>query len=209
MAIHRAETRQRREKMRDLTRQEILAASAKVFAGHGLEAATMHDIAAAAGFSAASLYTYFPSKDAIYAALLEHVSAELDQPLDEPVDKKRPFAQRIETLLTQQLLVMGRHRDTFVLMMQPTSSSASAAVQKKAREVGMPHMLMRITAWLEKNSTAKERGNVPPARLALAISAVGQAFVMEQMMLGRTEGFEIVAAGIVHQTLYGVLGKAP
>jgi AcrR family transcriptional regulator len=207
MAIHRAETRQRREKMRDLTRQEILAASAKVFAGHGLEAATMHDIAAAAGFSAASLYTYFPSKEAIYAALLEHVQAELDQPLDEPVDKKRPFAQRIETLLTQQLLVMGQHLDTFTLMMQPTSSSASAAVQKKLREVGMAHMLMRFTGWLEKNSSAKERGNVAPARLALAISAVGQAFVMEQMIKGAMTGLERLAPDIVHQTLYGVLGK--
>jgi hypothetical protein len=105
--------------------------------------------------------------------------------------------------------VMGRHHETLILMMQPTSSSASAAMQKKAREVGVPHTLMRFTAWLEKNATAKERCNLPPSRVALAILAVAQALVMEQMMMGRTEGFETLASGIVHQTLYGLLGKAP
>lgn len=207
MRNHRVQTRARREKLRDFTRHEILTAASRVFARGGFESATMNEIAEAAGFSAASLYTYFPSKDAIYVALIEHVTAELEAPLDAPVSGKAPFAERLETLLSVQLQVLARHLDVFVLMMQPTSSHGSAEAQRRARDSGLPRMLARYERWLEKNSTARERGNLPPRRLALAINGVGQAFGMERMMVSPGQGFDGLAGEIVEMVLYGVKGR--
>jgi AcrR family transcriptional regulator len=49
----------------------ILAATARVVVKHGFDRATTNEIAEAAGVSVGSLYQYFPSKEALVAALLE------------------------------------------------------------------------------------------------------------------------------------------
>ena len=55
----------------------ILAAAARVFAENGYERSTMVDIARAAGFSKASAYHYFDSKEAVLYALLRRSIGDL------------------------------------------------------------------------------------------------------------------------------------
>lgn len=66
--------------MRENTRSRILQAARTVFAEKGL-GATISDIAEAAGVSQGLAYRYFPSKDAIYHALLRQLlqSGEVDK----------------------------------------------------------------------------------------------------------------------------------
>ncbi len=59
-----------RAQLRDLKRRQILDAAKRIFAEHGLEAATMREIAAAAGCTTGAIYPLFPAKEEIYAALL-------------------------------------------------------------------------------------------------------------------------------------------
>ncbi len=59
---------------------EILDSVKSVFAAKGFEGASMQDLARAAGMSAGNFYRYFPSKDAIIAAIVER---ELDRVADE------------------------------------------------------------------------------------------------------------------------------
>lgn len=54
----------------------ILEAAARVFAARGYAGATTNHIAARAGVSVGSLYEYFPNKDALLVALVEHHIAE-------------------------------------------------------------------------------------------------------------------------------------
>jgi AcrR family transcriptional regulator len=60
----------RREDLGAFKRANILAAAREVFAEHGLDRATLRQIAAAAGYVAGTLYLHFESKEAIYGALL-------------------------------------------------------------------------------------------------------------------------------------------
>ncbi len=53
------------------TRDRILNAAEALFAERGLAGTAVRDIAAEAGLTAASLYNHFPSKDALYEAVLE------------------------------------------------------------------------------------------------------------------------------------------
>ncbi|MFC3616683.1 TetR family transcriptional regulator C-terminal domain-containing protein [Lutimaribacter marinistellae] len=66
MAQDRAPTRIQKK-----NRATILDAALEVFAAHGFRGATVDQIAAQAGLSKPNLLYYFPSKEAIHAALLE------------------------------------------------------------------------------------------------------------------------------------------
>jgi len=59
------------------TRARILDAALSEFAAHGLAGARTEHIAAAAGVNKALLYYYFESKEKLYAAALEMVSARV------------------------------------------------------------------------------------------------------------------------------------
>jgi AcrR family transcriptional regulator len=55
----------------DVRRADILAIAARVFSTHGFVGATTRDIAREIGITEAALYRYFPSKEAIYTAILD------------------------------------------------------------------------------------------------------------------------------------------
>lgn len=58
-------------------RGEILAEATRLFAERGYEGASMADLADRVGLRKASLFHHFPSKDALYAAVLESIFQRL------------------------------------------------------------------------------------------------------------------------------------
>lgn len=66
----RAETR--REANREFRRGAVLTAAQEVFAKAGLEGATIRAIAQAAGYTPGAVYSYYSTKEAIYADILAH-----------------------------------------------------------------------------------------------------------------------------------------
>jgi TetR/AcrR family transcriptional regulator len=70
---------------RDARRVQILDAAAELFAQHGFAGTTTKRIAAAVGTSETVLFRHFPTKDSLYAAILQHSVpiADLDQWLKE------------------------------------------------------------------------------------------------------------------------------
>jgi AcrR family transcriptional regulator len=83
----------RRERRRQETRREILAAARELMLEVGPEALSLRQVARRADFSPAALYTYFASRDDLIAALFAESFARLDAylsrvPTDLPVDKR-------------------------------------------------------------------------------------------------------------------------
>jgi AcrR family transcriptional regulator len=78
MAIH-----ERRLRERERRRQQIIAASKRVFLSKGVSEATIKDIAEAAELSPGTLYIYFKNKDELYSSLsirmLKHLSLGLQR----------------------------------------------------------------------------------------------------------------------------------
>jgi len=56
---------------RDEVRARVLAAAATVFAEHGFAAASIDDVATAAGFTKGAVYSNFASKDELFLALMD------------------------------------------------------------------------------------------------------------------------------------------
>lgn len=89
-------------------RKQILDGARATFLARGFEAASMGEIARAAGVSKGTLYVYFDSKDALFAALLEemrHEAAERTQRLEArdgpPEEVLRAFALGLVRKLVQ------------------------------------------------------------------------------------------------------------
>ncbi len=61
----------RRARQLETRRREVLDAAEALFAEHGYEGTGLDRIAADSGHSVGSIYNLFPSKDAVYAAVLE------------------------------------------------------------------------------------------------------------------------------------------
>jgi AcrR family transcriptional regulator len=72
----------RREAVRDFKRGAILAAAQEIFGKAGLEGATIRAIAQAAGYTAGAVYSYYPTKEAIYADILAHSLAALREAVE-------------------------------------------------------------------------------------------------------------------------------
>lgn len=64
-----------RQRRKSETRALLVEAGLKVFAEHGLELATLDDVAATAGFTKGAIYRQFPSKGAFLLALFEQFAA--------------------------------------------------------------------------------------------------------------------------------------
>ena len=60
----------RRTAVREFKRRLIQDAAKQIFADHGIEAASMREIALAAGYSTGLIYAYFETKEELYAEIL-------------------------------------------------------------------------------------------------------------------------------------------
>jgi AcrR family transcriptional regulator len=92
----RKEPRQARSQA---TVDAILTATAKVLVRDGYDRASTNRVAEAAGVSVGSLYQYFPTKEALVAALIDRhmnqMTALLEANLDDQKDAPLPLATRV------------------------------------------------------------------------------------------------------------------
>jgi AcrR family transcriptional regulator len=79
-----------------MSREKLLAISARRFAKGGFEATSMRDIAGEAGMLAGSMYYHFPSKNELIAAVYESGVAEIGAAVDAAVARARTPWSRLE-----------------------------------------------------------------------------------------------------------------
>ena len=104
---------QRREREMAHARTDILDAAVAAFGKKGLHNATMQDIAQEAGYTAASLYTYFKSKQEIVDAMVTRLTDEYMQRFEEPVPSGLTFRQRFEIVLQRQIDLAVRQHNVY------------------------------------------------------------------------------------------------
>ncbi|MBM4163955.1 MAG: TetR/AcrR family transcriptional regulator [Lentisphaerae bacterium] len=105
----------RRERERDLSRQDILSAAERVFSAEGFDAATMEAIAAAAGFSVGSLYNFFASKADLCRNVIEDILADMVAQLD-PLTATDGAAPALRAFVRIRVQDIERHRGFFKVM---------------------------------------------------------------------------------------------
>lgn len=81
-----------------IERPALIAIAARVFAERGYTAASLGEIAEAAGLRKASLYHHFPAKDALYSAVLDTAVGELRLLLLDAGLDRGDFGERLDRL---------------------------------------------------------------------------------------------------------------
>lgn len=165
----------RRERAREHARRDILLAAAGVFARRGYAAATLAELAEAAGFAAPSLYRYFASKEEIFRSLVGLFLREMDATFEEPVDRALPLAARLEALLRSQSRTAEAFRSAFSVLHAAGPELAAVAPQLRSPHAGLDYYESRLLAWLRRH-VAREELRLPPETVARAFAGVAYAF---------------------------------
>lgn len=112
---------------RDARRQAVLDAAAAVFAERGLQAATMQDVAVAAGMAKVLIYRLYPSRTALIDALFGQILGEVREAAS------RPWGGYGSSLAA--LVEMARARPTpFLLLLRDARAVPEAAPWGEAFE---------------------------------------------------------------------------
>ncbi len=191
---------ERRAREIERTRQDILEAAARVFSHGGFHAATMAAIANEAGFTAASLYTYFESKEAIYRALKDDILRRILATYDVPAPSGLSFAQRLEALLLQQLALLAERLDELRVFLDAPSSRAE---ERDVRAV----FLERTVRFLSENGRGKLR--IPPREAAHVLFGLIDARVLLWLSGEEKPDPASLATRIVDLFLHGAARPEP
>lgn len=167
----------RRERARERVKRDILLAAGEVFARRGYAAATLAELAEAAGFAPPSLYRYFRSKEEIFRSLVEMLTEELAATFEAPVDRALPLAGRLEALLRRQGELAAERASLYELVARPPQG---APVKLAGRPLGDPGAGMAfyeqgMLAWLGRNAARREL-RVTPEVLARGLAGISFAF---------------------------------
>jgi AcrR family transcriptional regulator len=166
----------------------ILDAAEKLFLDKGFTPTTMNDIGEAAEFGRATLYHYFPSKEAIYVAILERAMDSLIQETGDSIQEADGAPERIK-ILKDVLLSFTRHRQNFFHLYFITRSEVLPYLDKK-----LAKRLERKTKEFESIFHDIYRAGVKRGELKhgdpIAMGDIFFAQIIGLMLLNSTEALE-------------------
>jgi len=151
------------EERQELAVDRILEAAREVFAGDGIRGARMGKIAEAAGCSRATLYRYFPNKEALLHAYMVRVAKDFGEVLDSKLRGLRSLGDRmVEAVAVSVELIREREdvapffsEEGLGLTAQLTSNAATMREQL-ARQIENESCSERIEGQLRSEVSADE-----------------------------------------------------
>jgi AcrR family transcriptional regulator len=106
-----------RTRRRDDTRQRLYDAAMELIAEHGFSATTVDDIAVAAGVAKGTVYYNFPSKSALFEALLRHGVGLLTADFRAAVASAGTPPEQAVALIRAELAYIQQHRSFAQLLL--------------------------------------------------------------------------------------------
>jgi AcrR family transcriptional regulator len=167
---------ERRERTLARARTDILDAAMRAFARSGLRGTTMQDIAHEAGYTAASLYTYFKSRQEIVDAMSNRLTDEYVQVFEQPVPSGLSFRQRFELVLHRHLELVEKRRSILIIFLGDDSDVDECSPDSHGRSfhTNFERRIERLAEWLRQNASPADLGGNDPRIVARLL--FGMAF---------------------------------
>jgi TetR/AcrR family fatty acid metabolism transcriptional regulator len=114
-------------------RKQILRSAVRVFARSNYRAAKVAEIAAEAGVSEALLYKLFPSKQAIFLEILQHMSQRIVVAWQEEVDREEDALAALHNMGVTYYRRMKEHPEELRVQFQAISEIAEREIAERLR----------------------------------------------------------------------------
>ena len=149
-------------------RAQLLGVARRLFARDGYRGASMESIAEAAGVTKPVLYQHFPSKRALYEALLASELGRLTEELEAAFSQAGDNGERLRRGFGAYLGFVDRHEDAFRLLF----------TEALGRDADLQQQVAGFRRWVAGRVAAiiaAEAGLAAPRARALAAAIVGMA----------------------------------
>ena len=147
------------DEQRDIARSRILRAAQAVLAGRGL-AATVDDVADAAGISRRTVFRHFPTRDGLFAAAIREGMRRYSLRITPPPENDDLRAWLLDLLLVTHQLNASNGRVYWELALEPDCFSGELAQVAAERRESRRQFAAGVTArmWQARGG----RGQPPP-----------------------------------------------
>jgi AcrR family transcriptional regulator len=161
-----------RRRKGELTAERILDVAEEIFAERGYAGATLRDVATRAGLRTPSLYNHFPSKESLYAAVLERGISPVLDVLTEVVAARDRGDRDVRGVVERTMDLVGRRPNLPRLILHETLS-------------GGRHLTPMLREWIQRTfarayqmvETTSAAGRWEPEQLPLLVLAMYHVFV--------------------------------
>jgi AcrR family transcriptional regulator len=166
---------QRREREIARTREDIVEAANRAFVEVGVHDATMQDIAREAGYTAASLYTYFRSKQEIVEAVMDQLTTEFLQVFEQPLPGNLTFPQRFDIVLLRHLELIEKRRTLMLSFHTAEAESGHCPGDTHGQSFhdNFERRIIGLADWFKKNAKPEEIGGHNPEMVARLLMGMG------------------------------------
>ena len=195
----------------DARRAQILREAAHLFGTHGFSGTTTRDVAARVGITEAALYRHFPSKEAMYAAILDERMAAPDHltPLEAPAaagDDRAVFTGLALALLRSV------EADPTLLRLLLYSALEGHELARPFQETRIRRLREFLQRYLERRTAEGAFRDVDPALGARAFIGMVVDHLIVRQVFGQRDQYpqplEVVAETFVSIFLDGVVARS-
>jgi AcrR family transcriptional regulator len=181
-------------------RQQILDVACTVFAERGFHATAMDDIAAAAGVTKPVLYQHFPSKRALFVALLGELGQRLLGELEQATAAVQSGRERVEAGFTSYFRFTANNEAAFRVLFG--ASARNDPEFADVIETLLDAIAVVISSLIEIEGTAEHR-----RVLAHALIGIAESTSRDTMTLGgAVAGPEQLAQWVSELAWFGLRG---
>lgn len=152
------------QRLTERKREAILQAAIAEFRSSGFEVTSMDRIAATAGVSKRTVYNHFPSKEALFAEILNRLWNSITAEQDMPYSPQTLLREQLQTLLQAKLHLLA---DENFLDLARIAIAATIHSPERAQDM-VSRMGQReegLTAWIRQ---AQADGRLKPVEPAFA-----------------------------------------
>ncbi len=154
-------------------KKEIVACAVKVFARSNYRSTRMGDIAAEVGISEAAIYRHFPSKKAVYLAILRHMSERIVAFWGEETEREPDAVRALRNMGLAYFRRMTRHPDELKVQFQAIAEVGDPEIAERLRQDHEQYMSFIAKVLRRGQEQGRVRRDVDVETLSWLFDGVG------------------------------------
>jgi TetR/AcrR family transcriptional regulator of autoinduction and epiphytic fitness len=172
-------------RLTDRKREAIIQAAIAEFRAHGFEVTSMDKIAATAGVSKRTVYNHFPSKEELFAEILNQLWARISAEQSVTYNRDQPLREQLRQMLQAKVQLMA---DENFLTLARVAIAATIHSPERAQNMieRMGEREEALTVWIRAAQADGRLKPVDPEFAANQVQGLLKTFgFWPQMSMGR------------------------